>query len=111
MTAERDMVLVWDPLVRIGHWLLAAAFAVDYLTEGEPLQLHVWAGYTIGGIVLLRILWGFVGPRPARFADFLRGPGAALRICGRCCASAPTAISATARRAARWPSLCSSRLR
>jgi len=79
MTAERDMVLVWDPLVRIGHWLLAAAFAVAYLTEGEPLQLHVWAGYTIGGIVLLRILWGFVGPRPARFADFLRGPGAALR--------------------------------
>lgn len=79
MKADRDMVLVWDPLVRAGHWLLVAAFAVAYLTQGEPPQAHVWAGYTIGGIVLLRVVWGFVGPRRAQFADFLSGPGAAFR--------------------------------
>ncbi|MYZ47383.1 cytochrome B [Rhizobiales bacterium L72] len=71
-------VAVWDPLVRIGHWVLVGAFAVAYLTEGEPLQIHTWSGYAIAITVALRILWGFVGPRRARFADFVVSPSAAL---------------------------------
>ena len=72
------MVSVWDPFIRIGHWLLAALFAIAYLTEGEPLWLHSWCGYAIAALVVARVVWGLIGSRHARFADFLTGPGAVL---------------------------------
>ena len=50
------------------------AFVVAYLSEDDPLTLHVWAGYVIGTIVLLRVLWGILGPRHARFVDFIYRP-------------------------------------
>ncbi len=72
MNAEH--VKVWDPLVRTFHWTLAGAFAIAYLTEGDILSLHVWAGYTILGLLLFRIFWGLVGTRYARFSSFVFSP-------------------------------------
>lgn len=72
-------IKVWDRLVRIFHWSVAIAFFVAYFSEDELLTIHVWAGYTIGALIVLRIVWGFVGPRHARFSDFVTGPWTALR--------------------------------
>lgn len=67
-------VRVWDPLVRVFHWSLAGAFATAFIVEDDLLGVHVWAGYLALGLIVVRLVWGFVGPRHARFSDFLTGP-------------------------------------
>ena len=68
------MVRVWDPLVRMFHWGLAGSFAIAFLTEDDLLALHVWAGYLILGLIFIRVLWGFIGTRHARWSDFVKQP-------------------------------------
>ena len=74
-------IRVWDLPVRVFHWLMVFSFAGAYITaESERWRLvHVTLGYTLGGLLVFRLLWGFVGTRYARFSNFVRGPGAVLR--------------------------------
>lgn len=70
---------VWDPLLRGFHWLLAALVILAWcLGKFGPIKmtLHFWCGYTIAGLLIFRLIWGFVGPEPARFSSLLHGPGA-----------------------------------
>jgi len=73
--------LVWDLPVRIMHWTLVMAVAGAWATqelEGDWFKYHVWCGYVVLCVAATRVVWGFVGTRHARFAAFVRGPGAIL---------------------------------
>ncbi len=67
-------VKVWDIAVRIFHWSLVAGFVTAYLSGDENEFLHVNAGYVVLGLIAFRVLWGFVGTKHARFADFIYSP-------------------------------------
>lgn len=81
MNQQQTKILVWDAPVRVFHWLMVLSFAGAYFTaESERWRLvHVSLGYTMGGLVAFRILWGLVGTRYAQFSSFVRGPAAVMR--------------------------------
>jgi len=67
-------VKIWDPFVRVFHWSLVASFAVAWLSAEELRGLHEWAGYAAGALIALRLVWGLIGTRYARFGQFIRSP-------------------------------------
>lgn len=69
---------VWDPVVRIFHWSLALGFAALAVFIDPEGKLHVQLGYAIVVLVLLRLVWGLVGTRHARFSDFPPSLAAAM---------------------------------
>ncbi len=72
---------VWDLPVRLCHWLLAVAMVAAFVTAkiGGPMMVwHGRAGIAIVGLLAFRVAWGLVGSDTARFAGFVRGPGAIL---------------------------------
>jgi len=84
MSSPSSNILVWDAPVRVFHWLMVLCFAGAFITsESERWQLvHISLGYTMAGLIAFRVLWGLVGTRYARFAQFVRGPQAVLRYVG-----------------------------
>lgn len=76
MSLSHTTVRVWDLIVRLGHWILAIGFLIAWLSAEEWETVHVWSGYVIGVVIAIRLLWGIVGSRHARFTDFVRGPRA-----------------------------------
>ncbi len=78
-STSTDDRLIWDLPTRVFHWALAGSFLGAYLLAEEDGSrgLHVMFGYTVAGLLIFRLLWGFVGSVHARFRDFAYGPGAA----------------------------------
>ena len=73
-------VLIWDLPTRLFHWLLAASFAVAWVTSGSDqwLSLHTFAGYVMLGLIGFRVLWGLLGGPFSRFSSFAYGPAAVM---------------------------------
>ena len=75
------MTIVWDLPTRIFHWTLVACVLVAWATaedSGILLRIHAVAGHGVLALVAFRIVWGLVGSRHSRFADFVR-PWAVVR--------------------------------
>jgi cytochrome b len=71
--------LVWDLPLRATHWMLVLSVAGAWATHYAGTRWFAWhrsLGYATLVLVVFRIAWGFVGTRHARFASFVRGPGA-----------------------------------
>jgi cytochrome b len=71
-------VNVWDPFVRLFHWLLAAGVIAQLATADDFKSVHAKVGYVIAVLLILRIVWGFAGSRYARFSDFIYPPADVL---------------------------------
>ena len=65
---------VWDIVTRLFHWSFVLAYCCAQLTAEEWDTAHEYTGYIILGLVAFRITWGFVGPRNARFFEFIKSP-------------------------------------
>lgn len=72
---------IWDLAQRVSHWAMVLCVAGAWLTaESERWRLlHITLGYSLGGLLLWRLVWGLVGSRHARFSQFVRSPLAAGR--------------------------------
>jgi cytochrome b len=76
------VVKIWDRFVRIAHWSLAACVLAAWITAESKLKsaepLHEWLGYAALVVIALRFAWGWIGPRYARFRQFVAGPARTL---------------------------------
>jgi cytochrome b len=68
----------WDPVVRITHWSIMVAIILNAAVTEDGSTAHVWVGYALAALLVLRLLWGFVGPKEARFTAFPPSPSRAV---------------------------------
>jgi len=72
-------IKVWDPLVRVFHWSLVGLFAANALIVDDDSKVHEGVGYALVALVAVRLAWGFVGSRYARFSSFPPSLSGAVR--------------------------------
>lgn len=64
-------MIIWDKFIRAFHWLLVLCFCLNYFFLEHGSSFHQAVGYTAALLVVIRIVWGFVGPDNARFSHFI----------------------------------------
>ncbi len=75
-------VFIWDLPTRLFHWILVCLVTLAYVAGnlgGNWMVTHLRAGEAILALILFRVVWGFLGSTPSRFASFVHGPRAVLR--------------------------------
>ncbi|MDQ6968559.1 MAG: cytochrome b/b6 domain-containing protein [Mariprofundaceae bacterium] len=61
---------VWSLSLRLFHWLLATSFFISWWAIGQHIRVHILAGTVIAGLLLYRLIWGFLGEKHAKFSSF-----------------------------------------
>jgi len=70
---------LWDGPTRIVHWALVVLIGFAWWAgETHHMDWHRLAGYGALGLLVFRLIWGFVGSGTARFANFVKHPGETL---------------------------------
>ena len=72
----------WDPIVKLTHWGIVAAVIGNALVTEEGSGWHIWVGYGLAALLALRLLWGLIGPKEARFSAFPPSPARAVAHLG-----------------------------
>jgi cytochrome b len=74
---------LWDPVVRLTHWGIAIAVLGNALVNEGGSLIHVSLGWLAMALLLMRLVWGVLGPAEARFSAFPPNPIAAIRHMGQ----------------------------
>lgn len=70
---------LWDPIVRLTHWGIALVVVLNTLLSDGGSVFHVTLGWLAMALLVMRLIWGALGPVEARFSAFPPNPMAALR--------------------------------
>ena len=66
---------IWDPVIRLWHWLLLVSVSSGWLLgkfrDFATVEWHIYLGYCTGILVIIRLIWGFLGPYPVRLRTLL----------------------------------------
>jgi cytochrome b len=77
MTKDGLRRFVWDAPTRLFHWLLVGLIGFSWWSaEARHMDWHQLSGLAVCGLLIFRILWGFLGAGTSRFRQFVRGPRA-----------------------------------
>ena len=66
-------IRIWDLPTRVFHWVLVLAIAGLMITGevgGEAMVWHFRLGYTVGSLLIFRLIWGFIGGFWSRWQQF-----------------------------------------
>jgi len=72
-------IRVWDFPTRLFHWSIVLLFGMSWWSaENNAMDWHRLFGLVFLGLILFRLIWGFIGGSTARFSAFVRSPDAAM---------------------------------
>lgn len=75
MASEQSRTLIWDWTIRVFHWSLVLLVAGMWWTAEQGWMFwHKWLGLALVGLLAYRLVWGLIGPAPARLMPLVPRP-------------------------------------
>lgn len=72
-------IRVWDVPTRAFHWLLVVLVGFSWWSaENREMEWHALSGLTVLGLIVFRLVWGFIGGSTSRFSSFVRSPATVI---------------------------------